>query len=338
MRALLFFMLITILTSCYDKIKILPGPEPPVQAQIDTIFISTAAQLDNVRNNLSGYYKLVTNIDLTDYLSIDSPGNPDGFGWQPIGDIQRHFAGTFDGNGYTITGLTIDRTSYYYVGLFAYISNATIKNLGVEISPNGLFGGYFTGGLIGYAYNSTITGCYSKGDVAGVGSWVGGLIGFITTSELINSYAVGNVLGFSSLAVVGGLVGGCNAVIENCYAAGTVNSFYAAGGLVGALNMGSMNNCVSLSQSVKGNAFVGRVAGVLGMSGTLINNGARSDMEVIMDNEFKTVINNSGNIDGESFIATALQQKSTYEDMGWDFTTVWTIDEGNGYPSLQRRP
>lgn len=70
----------------------------------------------------------------------------------PIGTISNVFAATFDGNNNNLSGLNIS-VAGNNVGLFGYISGATIKNLTVNGSVKGSSN---VGGVVGYALNSTI--------------------------------------------------------------------------------------------------------------------------------------------------------------------------------------
>ena len=70
----------------------------------------------------------------------------------PIGTISNVFAATFDGNNNNLSGLNIS-VAGNNVGLFGYISGATIKNLTVNGSVKG---SQYVGGVVGYALNSTI--------------------------------------------------------------------------------------------------------------------------------------------------------------------------------------
>jgi uncharacterized repeat protein (TIGR02543 family) len=103
--------------------------------------ISTVEQLKGIGTDattLSGSYKLMNDID----LDKDEA-------WMPLGA----FAGVFEGNGKTITGLYVSTTSN--AGLFASLSgSARIANLTVEISENGITGG-LTGGIAGSAAAGT---------------------------------------------------------------------------------------------------------------------------------------------------------------------------------------
>lgn len=91
-------------------------------SQYDAV-ISSAKQLNEIRNNPRGNYILACDIDLSTYSN-----------WQPIGDKNVPFRGTFDGNGNTISNLhitSLEDSNNVYVGLFGY-NTGVIKNLSVE--------------------------------------------------------------------------------------------------------------------------------------------------------------------------------------------------------------
>jgi hypothetical protein len=89
--------------------------------------IGNAVPFDDnlIRANLNGDYELYGNLDLSGYAN-----------WKPIGDEAHPFTGTFNGNGYTITGLTFTGSSAKHVGFFGYIAGAKIENLKVEVVSN----------------------------------------------------------------------------------------------------------------------------------------------------------------------------------------------------------
>jgi len=173
------------------------------------------------------------------------------------------FTGIFDGNGRTISHLTVAGTSY--VGLFGLLyCEARISDLGVEaIQVNGT--GDYVGGLLGRNYGS-ITTSYSTGTVSGAED-VGGLVG-INGGNVTHCYSTGIVGGNSS---VGGLVGGNYGALTHCHSAGSVSAVQRAGGLVGA-NLfgwlgrswdleGRIKHCCSI-ESVTGDEEVGGLAGI----------------------------------------------------------------------------
>jgi hypothetical protein len=89
--------------------------------------IHSAEELDTlIRKELNGNFKLVKDIDLSDYRSNTNTANQ---GWLPI----PNFTGVFNGNGHTISGLRINRTGSSFLGLFGSVNGATIKNVTVAL-------------------------------------------------------------------------------------------------------------------------------------------------------------------------------------------------------------
>ena len=110
-------------------------------------------QLRNYLNQSNVYFKLMDDIDLTDFLENENPLQ----GWQPVGNSSSAaFKGILDGNGKKITGLWIDRSGSDYVGFFGYTTGATIKD--VTIVANTIKGNDNVGGVSGYSDNSTFNG------------------------------------------------------------------------------------------------------------------------------------------------------------------------------------
>ena len=64
-----------------------------------------------------------------------------------MGNNQNPYAGTFDGQGHTISGLYFNERSPSYIGLFGS-NSGTIKNVGVVDSY--FYGHYNVGGVCGY--------------------------------------------------------------------------------------------------------------------------------------------------------------------------------------------
>ena len=80
----------------------------------DPYLITSAVELNQVRNFLQNsdvHFKLMRDLDLTEWLNENSPSQ----GWMPIGTKDTPFQGTFDGNGKTVT-LFINRPDVNYVG------------------------------------------------------------------------------------------------------------------------------------------------------------------------------------------------------------------------------
>ncbi|MGJ0372452.1 YDG domain-containing protein [Aliarcobacter cryaerophilus] len=202
--------------------------------------ITNWTQLQNINNSniltQNYYFNLLNNINssTTGYM-----GNS-GEGWNPIGNDTNSFTGTFDGLGFTISNLYINRPTQDYVGLFGFESSSSfIKNLGLVNAT--VTGKDFVGGLVG-TKSGLIENSYAIGTISG-NSYVGGLVGD-NHAKIENSYATGEVRGNSR---VGGLVGQNNGVeIINSYASGTVTRLSGSdtnfGGLLGYANFGTITN------------------------------------------------------------------------------------------------
>jgi hypothetical protein len=173
-------------------------------------FIYTAAELNDVRNGgLGDYCILMADIDLSGYSS--------GTGWDPIST----FTGIFDGNGHTISSLTINESTANDKGLFGQISGATIKNLGLNIVS--VTGYQRVGGLAGYSGAGTTQNCYVNGTVNGAYQYIGGLIGQLNTGTVTACYSSGSVTG--TFQGVGALVGftGNGSGISECHSSANVS-------------------------------------------------------------------------------------------------------------------
>ena len=207
--------------------------------------ITSWEQLQNINFNSETlknqyYYSLSNNLttSTTGYSTYASSSANGGKGWDPIGDGTDDFEGSFEGNGYIIDSVYINRDNNY-VGLFGSLYDAKVTNLGV--SNVDISGKNHTGGLAGYSYNSIISNTYTTGKVEGA-IRVGGLVGYNTnSSEIANSYAQTNV---KATQYVGGLVGcnGGNSTISNTYSTGTVTQGTIRGGLIGQNLGGTITN------------------------------------------------------------------------------------------------
>lgn len=169
-------------------------------------------------------YIQTADIDATGTSSWDS-----GAGFSPIGNGSTMFTGSYDGQGHTIAGLFINRSSLSFVGLFGYINGGDISNVGV-INVN-ITGNISVGGLVGKLSGSTLSHSYATGSVSG-NEYVGGLAGTnYSMSNISNSYSRSAVNGGSK---AGGLVGyNIGAEIINSYSTGAVSGDSYVGGLIG---------------------------------------------------------------------------------------------------------
>jgi uncharacterized repeat protein (TIGR02543 family) len=311
------------------------------------IEVRTQADLDNIRNYLSGNYTLMNDIVLDE--------NGAGFdvdGWIPIGNNTDLFTGALDGNGHKITGLWIDRISTDGVGLFGWTQGITIKNLGVEIDGKGIKGRGSVGGIIGITSgdggiigatsgNSSITNSYVTGSVSGSVGWVGGIVGAIASGgSITNSYSAVNVSGGTN---AGGITGSAiSIIITNSYSTGNISGTQHVGSIVGQIGgNGTTANNAAISHSVIGTNNVNRIAGyIYSPTPTASNNFALDTM---------TVTGPTDGYAGTDKTATELRTQSTYSDpingdglggLGWKFgndeDNPWKIDptKNDGLPYL----
>ncbi|WP_205910480.1 GLUG motif-containing protein, partial [Rhizobium sp. FY34] len=268
---------------------------PMLRNEYSTV-IATPAALQLMSQDLGASYTLGANIDLTGAFTANSNGSYAGLwgasGFVPIGSNSSGFTGSFDGQGHTITGLTISRASANYIGLFGNNSGGSIRDIGligasirgyshvgglVGSNDNGtistayttgdVYGVYNAGGLIGNSYNSTTSDAYSTAVVYGRNQG-GGLIGLSDNSTISNSYATGAV---SGVTAVGGLVGySSQSAISNVFATGAVSgSSYYIGGLVG-WNNGTISEAYATGDVSGGGITVGGLVG-LNNNGTISN-------------------------------------------------------------------
>jgi hypothetical protein len=238
--------------------------------------IRTWYDLDDIRDNLAGHHTLMNDLDSTTagYEELASPRADGGKGWQPIVIFHAYgptaytgFMGTFDGQGYDIRDLFINRPEEGYVGLFGAVDSGGItKDIGVvNVS---VIGDYHVGGLVG-KNDGTVSNSYSSGNITSR-SRVGGLLGG-NTGTVTNSYSTGTVAGEWN---VGGLVGDSEAIVSESHSTGSVTGKDTVGGLMGE-NSGTVSNSYSTG-SLIGQRFVGALVGA--NDGTVSNSYATGNV------------------------------------------------------------
>ncbi|MFA7056337.1 MAG: hypothetical protein WC155_02085, partial [Candidatus Cloacimonadales bacterium] len=168
------------------------------------------------------YIEQTANIDASDTQAWNA-----GKGFSPIG-LNINFQGSYNGKGYTISNLYINRPITNDAGLFGNILSASISNVGLVNAQ--IVGKEYVGGLASSAELSTISNTYVTGSVNATGGSIGGIIGFAMDTTINNSYATCSVNGIES---VGGLVGiAFDTTISKSYAIGLVSGSEAVGGLI----------------------------------------------------------------------------------------------------------
>lgn len=107
-----------------------------------------------------------------------------GDGFIPIGNSSTYFTGSYDGDGFTIDNLYINRSATDYIGLFGYLNNADID--GVNLNDVDITGNEQTGALTGLIEYGTIDDCFVSGSVTGEEN-SGGLVGELRYRAVIHN-------------------------------------------------------------------------------------------------------------------------------------------------------
>lgn len=329
---------ITILLTCCIVMYMLPLSVFALEAA-EPIEISSCEDFNNIRNNLNGDYILAQNLDFSTW------GN-----WEPIGQKEVPFTGTFDGNGYVISNLTIEQDKNsaeneadYFASVFGYVSGGEIINLGINNTSIKLNydGSYYSdeeeilanaGGIVGLIKDGTISNCFFTGDVVVLATGnafarAGGIAAAGINSTISNCYSNAQIYATAEYAntMVAGIVAWLDGTnVSNCYAAGTVeglneNGYCYAGGIHSSANTssiwgiiisygGTVRNCAVLLNEIK----------------------ADGTTNIVEDIGYASEQYNNIRIASNS--AEAWEQ-STYESLGWDFDSIWYM-QNKQYPLL----
>ena len=194
--------------------------------------IKNCTHLNNTRLFLNYSFVMYNDIDMS-VCTVDQWNGGNGF--RPLGNETTPFNGSFDGGAYTISNFYSNFTDCDYVGLFGYVEDADIGNLGMD--QLNISGGNYTGSLIGYANNTTIVKTFVRSNYSLEGNNVaGGLFGSFNNGTINESYARINVTG----TTYGGIVGTLNdAVVNYTYSSGDVTG---GGGLIESQTNSIINN------------------------------------------------------------------------------------------------
>ena len=225
-----------------------------------------------------------------------------GAAWTPIGSSTvKSFQGTFDGQGHTIGGLTINRPravfdDFYekyklvfdgHAGLFGYVSGAVVENVTLDLASGPVDLDWyrenydlmdstsalsFAGGAAAFAVNTTFRGVAVRGALNTEGNYIGGLVGEAKGCAFLNCENRASVSGsFGVGGVAGQADGACSFAAAANY--GAVTGYFSkymsnkaghgVGGLIGRSTTTAvpMVRCVNLG-AVRGNSMLGGLVGV----------------------------------------------------------------------------
>ncbi len=208
---------------------------------------------------------IVVNENLLESITYDDEGNitnADSFkAWTPIGNSDTiYFSGVFDGQGHTISGLFAYNYATSYLGLFGYVSGGTIT--GINIADSFIHSSAnYVGAICGYIADTTLSLCNNSGAITG-SNFTAGICGNLYGESVIsNCCNTGEITG-SGLAT-GGVVGviRTSSTATDCLNSGSVNGKSNAGGIVGILWGGTLENCYNTGTVLANNQYVGSICG-----------------------------------------------------------------------------
>ncbi len=224
----------------------------------DTVYIYNIDDLLDLQERVND-----GNYDLNGVLMADL--DMSGVEWEPIGYSSWYpFCATFNGNGFTISNLTIS-TAASYQGLIGVAYEANIKN--VKLKDPQIKAGRYVGALCGYIVeDSTVSNCSVEGGSIEGYSTVGGLVGEAYYTDFGDCWSSATVT--SEAHHVGGVVATISAsTIDNCYNTGTINgSWHYIGGVIGSASDSEVSGCYNSGDVIGDVDNSNHVGGVVGNS------------------------------------------------------------------------
>jgi len=265
------------------------------------VYISTADELYNIRNDPTGDYKLTADIDMSTLTA-------NGGTWLAIGHSgEGNFTGTFDGDYHIIKNLTaveVPGAIYKNCSVFGIVAEgAVIKNVGV--TDFDITAGWYAAALVGDLRGAAINCFVSDGTVTG----------------LTGSYGnIGTLNGHSRT----------NSTFTNCYSDAHVtfppgSTFDCLGGFSGNISSLSTTNCY----------FAGTITRVpenTGLGGPFQGNGAGPLVSCYYDSDTTGYPDGTKAYNPPGLPTTEMMKQGTYVD--WDFGSTWTMIPGQTYPRL----
>ncbi len=303
----------------------------------DLVYISTCDS-----NAYCGQYLILTNdIDLNGYSFTKSV-----FSACLDGNVDTDaipFSGSFDGNGHSITNLSINTDDSGCFGLFGKIDkNGIVKNLAlnnISISRNsteygGVGIGQGVGGICGYL-SGQITQCYVSGAISTLGN-SGGICGINHGGTIQQCYSDCVISCVGTDFVFGGL---CARVeehgnINDCVSAGSIIGGVCVGGFCGSIDSGFITNSYSITKISNTSSGTDGFCSLYNYNYIFYNlypiNNCFWNIETSVVDHDRT----------DTYItSTQMSLESTFTSAGWDFAgetangtdDIWTM---NYYPTL----
>lgn len=297
--------------------------------------LSDAVKADNGNGtyNLKGItFHLANDIELTGT-------------WTPISNVTYlgdAFAGTFDGNGHTISGLTGSN------GLFVFVNGATIQNLkvigtisGTSVNVGGIvsktqgsvtiencaFEGSISssstsnsagiGGIVGKVNSGTlaVTNCYSSAEITGTNA--GGILGYVTAkgTRIQNCYSTSKISGTNIGGMVGKMTNSNSSVSDCCWTQPENGNGFGSGKITGSKKVTSSDEALA----ILGSAFVKDKNGNVILAWESSGADVPKEPKILIKGDSALSMSNDGS--GPTTTLTV-----EYKDMDDEPTVSWTTD------------
>jgi len=300
---------------------------------------------------LEKHYRLGTDLDYQN------------FPFRIIGSATTPFTGTFDGNGYTISSISLLTANTTHVAPFAYVKNGKIENLTINGMSQVTNISNIAGGLVGRAENSSLVNIHITGINMDAPNHSGGLVGELEGGFVINCSTEGTMSQHFGTDGSGGIVGNakdadissCSSNVKQVMVSNLPFGASAIGGVAGTLVGSRVSNVYSQGDIDYGALDASGVAGVGGLvgamnsslltnayyAGKIVVQGAQDKggavgaiagsitENVFWDRQVSGVTQSAA---GESKTTKTLKKKTFWTALGFD-EHLWRLIGGN-YPAL----
>lgn len=221
--------------------------------------------------------------------------------FSPIGSAEAPFSGTFLGNGYTVSGITVNSA---YAGFFGYTKDAEISGLTVKGTFD-ISGGDYAGAVAAYAENTIIIDCTGGASVY-ADNYAGGIAGYLASGCISDSKTLSSATVGSDNSYCGGIAGFAAGDITGCTNSAYIFANKNVGGIAGA----SKADIISCTNTIRIDAYDANYGGIAGItegtikfckntgtvSGTVRNAGKAGGIAGIANNAVITQCQQTGNV------------------------------------------
>ena len=315
-------------------------------------YVRTDIELANIGSSdstvdwdLTDSYILVNDIDLRLY-------SDDGF--TPIGSQNTPFSGTFDGNGHTISNLTVKNGAS--AGLFGYISSSgTVQNLTLkDVKVSGSFD--YAGSVAGYSSGTVRLVNVENFDLTNTkqNSSNGGLVGYVINNSTNRVFTSSGYIDMCTVDVSASTAGDFGGLAGNLIGSVIYNSKVTVtkyedntdsltfGGLAGVVENAQnvdkymfsvLKNSLALVETVTLTNAQLQKGAIVGENIDDTSSGYSNRYISLLYNTVNTAL---GQTYGTEKTMNELYSKSAYGN--WDFENVWTIVEGSEVAYIRSFP